>query len=129
MSIRTEKVAGVIMQVLSEPLRKLASEINAGLITVTAVRMSPDLQIAKVYLSAIGGRVGITEVLQALEEENSRIRRFVAQKVQLRFAPELRFYRDETMDTIERIQNLVENTRRDDQAREQKRSSTDSEAV
>jgi len=54
MSIRTEKVASVIVEALSDPLRKIASEINAGLITVTSVKMSPDLQIAKVYISCIG---------------------------------------------------------------------------
>lgn len=123
MSIRTEKVASVITEILSEPLRKIASEISAGLITVTSVKMSPDLQIAKVYISAIGGKSGVTEVLQALDEEKSKIRKYVAQKVQLRFAPELRFYRDETMDAIERIQTLVENTKKDDLKRKQNNDS------
>jgi len=90
MSIRTEKVASVIMEALSEPLRRIASEIRAGLITVTSVKMSPDLQIGK----------------------------HVASRVQLRFAPELRFYRDETMDAMEQIQNLVEQTKKNDRLRD-----------
>ena len=118
MSIRTEKVASVIMDALSEPLRKIASEIRAGLITVTSVKMSPDLQIAKVYVSAIGGKASIADVLQAIDAEKHIIRKHVASAVQLRFAPELRFFRDETMDAMEQIQQLVEQTKKNDRLRD-----------
>lgn len=118
MSIRTEKVASVIMEALSEPLRKIASEIRAGLITVTSVKMSPDLQIAKVYVSAIGGKASIADVLQAIDAEKHIIRKHVASVVQLRFAPELRFFRDETMDAMEQIQQLVEQTKKNDRLRD-----------
>lgn len=118
MSIRTEKVASVIMEALSEPLRRIASEKRAGLITVTSVKMSPDLQIAKVYISAIGGKASVADVLHAIDEEKHAIRKHVASKVQLRFAPELRFYRDETMDAMEQIQNLVEQTKKNDRLRD-----------
>jgi ribosome-binding factor A len=118
MSIRTEKVASVIMEALSEPLRRIASEIRAGLITVTSVKMSPDLQIAKVYISAIGGKASIADVLQAIDAEKHTIRKHVASRVQLRFAPELRFYRDETMDAMEQIQSLVEQTKKNDRLRD-----------
>ena len=118
MSIRTEKVASVIVEALSEPLRKIASEINAGLITVTSVKMSPDLQIAKVYVSCIGGKASIADVLQAIELDKFSIRKYVAHVVQLRFAPELRFYRDETMDAMEQIQSLVEKTKKHDLLRD-----------
>jgi len=118
MSIRTEKVASVIMEALSEPLRRIASEKRAGLITVTSVKMSPDLQIAKVYISAIGGKASIADVLQAIDAEKHTIRKHVASRVQLRFAPELRFYRDETMDAMEQIQNLVEQTKKNDRLRD-----------
>ena len=122
MSIRTEKVAAVITDLLSEPLRKIASEIHAGLITVTSVKMSPDLQIAKVYISAIVGKKGITEVLTAIEQDKIRIRKHIAQNLQLRFAPELRFFRDETMDAMESIKNLLEKTKQDDIRRHQQYS-------
>jgi ribosome-binding factor A len=118
MSIRTEKVASVIMEALSEPLRRIASEKRAGLITVTSVKMSPDLQIAKVYISAIGGKASVADVLHAIDEEKHAIRKHVASKVQLRCAPELRFYRDETMDAMEQIQNLVEQTKKNDRLRD-----------
>ncbi len=118
MSIRTEKVASVIMEALSEPLRRIASEIRAGLITVTSVKMSPDLQIAKVYISAIGGKASIADVLQAIDADKYSIRKHVASAVQLRFAPELRFYRDETMDAMEQIQQLVEQTKKNDRLRD-----------
>ena len=84
--------------------------------------MSPDLQIAKVYISAIGGKKGITEVLTAIEQDKIRIRKHIAQNLQLRFAPELRFFRDETMDAMESIKNLLEKTKQDDIRRHQQYS-------
>jgi ribosome-binding factor A len=81
--------------------------------------MSPDLQIAKVYISAIGGKKGITEVLAAIDQDKIRIRKHIAQNLQLRFAPELRFFRDETMDAIDSIKNLLEKTKQDDILRQQ----------
>ena len=81
--------------------------------------MSPDLQIAKVYISAIGGKKGITEVLAAIEQDKIRIRKHIAQNLQLRFAPELRFFRDETMDAIDSIKHLLEKTKQDDILRQQ----------
>lgn len=111
MSIRTERVASVIQQALSRPLGKLASEISAGLITVTSVRMSPDLRIAKVYLSIFGGQLAPEKVLARIEEHAKHIRHEVASTVQLRYAPELRFYLDDTLDNMDRINSLLKKVR------------------
>ncbi|MCK5742368.1 MAG: ribosome-binding factor A, partial [Chlorobi bacterium] len=51
MSIRTEKVAGLIKEIIAEPINEKAREFSAGLVTVTSVRMTPDLHLAKVYIS------------------------------------------------------------------------------
>lgn len=111
MSIRTERVASVIQQALARPLSKLASEISAGLITVTSVRMSPDLRIAKVYLSIFGGQISQEKALSRIEDQAKHIRHEVASKVQLRYAPELRFYLDDTLDNMDKINTLLKKVR------------------
>lgn len=114
MSIRTEKVAALIKDVLVEPMRKIASELSAGLITITSVKVTDDLQIAKVYVSAFGGKAGITEVLERIETDKKKIRSFVARQVNLRYAPDLRFYKDEMLDAMDNISTLLNTVRQKD---------------
>lgn len=111
MSIRTERVAGVVQQALARPLSKLASELSAGLITVTSVKMSPDLRIARVYISVYGGALAPAKALARIQEHAPHLRHEVATAIQLRHAPELRFYIDDTLDNMERISTLLKKVR------------------
>ncbi len=113
MSIRTERVAGSVQRALARPLSKLASEISAGLITVTSVKMSPDLRIARVYFSVYGGQLSPAKVLARIEDQAPHLRHEVATEIQLRYAPELRFYIDDTLDNMERISTLLQKVRED----------------
>ncbi len=107
MSIRSEKVAAEIQKALARPLRDIALEISAGLITATHVRMSPDLRIAKVYVSIFGGRTDSKQAMIVLETRAKDIRRAVVAQVRLRFAPELRFYLDDTLEVMDRVSALL----------------------
>ena len=78
-----------------------------GLITVTEVHMSPDLRIAKIYVSIMGNGEIKDRTLKLLEDRKPEIRTFVAQHVRLRFAPTVQFYLDETLDRVERINTLI----------------------
>ncbi|MBI3258754.1 MAG: 30S ribosome-binding factor RbfA [Ignavibacteriae bacterium] len=116
MSIRTQKVAGLIRDYLSEPLRRIASEMSAGLITVTSVRVSDDLKIATVYLSVYGGKASAAKVLERIKDEKGRIRHSIAGKLTLRSSPDLRFFLDDTLDAMDNIQALLDKVKRDDEA-------------
>ncbi len=108
MSIRTEKVASVIQRALARPLSDFAHEVGAGLVTVTHVRMSPDLRVAKVYLSIFGGKkVDAKQAIMLLEARTKAIRRDVVPKLGLRFAPELKFFIDDTLEIMERVDSLL----------------------
>jgi ribosome-binding factor A len=109
MSIRTEKVASEIRQALARPLSDIASEISAGFITTTHVRMSPDLRIARVYLSVFGGKISPEQAVAKVSERAKEVRHRVTSNMRLRFSPELHFYLDDTLDTIERIDALLKN--------------------
>jgi len=80
--------------------------IGGHMITVPEVRMSPDLRQATVYVMPLGGR-DEKEVLDALERNKRFLRGEVARRVNLKFAPEIRFRLDERFDEAERIEKLL----------------------
>jgi ribosome-binding factor A len=80
--------------------------LEGHLITVPEVRMSPDLRMATVYVMPLGGR-DIKEVIEALERNKRFLRGEIAHRVNLKFAPELRFRVDERFDEAERIEKLL----------------------
>ena len=82
------------------------ADLEGHIITVPEVRMSPDLKLATVYVMPLGGRD--TEiVLAALERNKKFLRGEVARRVNLKFAPDLRFRVDERFDEAERIEKLL----------------------
>ncbi|MES2767176.1 MAG: 30S ribosome-binding factor RbfA [Bacteroidota bacterium] len=116
MSIRTEKVASVLQQALAMPLQSFAKEVGAGFVTITNVQMSADIQIAKVYLSVFQSKISNEKFLQKLAEEQPRLRHDVASQIQLRYAPELRFFIDDTLNQLDRIQYLLDKEKEKSQA-------------
>lgn len=107
MSIRTERVASVIKQRIGEILIHDYSDPSNGFITVTDVKMSPDLKIAKVYFSVFGSEEIQERAMKMLEGEKQHIRGLVASYVQLKFAPNLQFYLDHTLEEVDRINRLI----------------------
>jgi ribosome-binding factor A len=80
--------------------------LEGHLITVPEVRMSPDLKLATIYVMPLGGRD--TEiVLAALERNKKFLRGEVARRVNLKFAPDIRFRVDDRFDEAERIEKLL----------------------
>ena len=81
-------------------------DLEGHIITVPEVRMSPDLKLATVYVMPLGGRD--TEiVIAALERNKKFLRGEVARRVNLKFAPDIRFRVDERFDEAERIEKLL----------------------
>jgi ribosome-binding factor A len=81
-------------------------DLEGHIITVPEVRMSPDLKLATVYVMPLGGRD--TEIIIAALERNKKfLRGEVARRVNLKFAPDLRFRVDERFDEAERIEKLL----------------------
>jgi ribosome-binding factor A len=80
--------------------------IETHLITVPEVRMSPDLRLATIYVMPLGGRDS-EKVLDALENNKRYVRGEIARRVNLKFAPEIRFRIDERFDEAERIEKLL----------------------
>jgi ribosome-binding factor A len=114
MSIRTERVASVIKQRIGEILIHDYSDPSNGFITVTDVKVTPDLKIAKVYFSVFGNEDVQARAMKMLEGEKQHIRGLVASYVQLKFAPTLQFYLDHTLEEADRINRLINRIHQDE---------------
>ncbi|MBI5646586.1 MAG: 30S ribosome-binding factor RbfA [Ignavibacteriae bacterium] len=107
MSIRTERVAGLIREVIGGMLQRDIDTSGYGLLTVTDVIMAPDLKLAKIYISHYHSDKTNEQVLAFFEEHHKAIRMEIGRSVRLKFTPELRFYIDETLNRVERLEQLL----------------------
>ncbi len=78
-------------------------------ITVTEVRMSPDLKTAKIFVMPLGGK-DAEEVVAKLKEFSFVIRKVLSKKIVMKFLPKLFFVKDDSFDYAEKIENLIKQT-------------------
>lgn len=117
MSIRSEKVAGEIKHKLNTAMSKDLSEISGlGLVTVSKVIVSPDLKLAKVYLSFLGNKLPVDECLEKINNKKKHIRFILAKHIVLKYMPDLNFYHDDTIEYADKIQRLLNEVRKDEES-------------
>ena len=80
--------------------------LRGAVITVPEVRMTPDLKIANAYIMPLGG-MHAEEIVAALNRHRKFVRGRVAPQINMKFAPEVRFYVDDTFDEASRIDSLL----------------------
>ena len=78
-------------------------------ITVTEVRMSPDLKTAKIFVMPLGGK-NADEIIEKLKEFSFIIRKVLSKKIIMKFLPKLYFVKDNSFDYAEKIENLIKQT-------------------
>lgn len=108
-SQRQLRVGELIRHKLAEMLTRgeIHDDVLAShVITIPEVRLSPDLKLATAYVIVLGD-AGTAEVLEALAQNKRYIRGELAQSVNLKFAPDIRFRRDETFEEASRIDALL----------------------
>jgi ribosome-binding factor A len=117
MSLRTDRVASVIKEEVGTLLSREYSDPAYGLITVTDVHVSPDIRIAKIYVSIMGTEEVRALTLRMLEERKGEIRSFIGSHLRLKFTPSIQLYLDETMERVDRLEQLLRKIHRDDEQR------------
>lgn len=105
---RQAKISRLLQKELSEIFRLQTAKTHGVLISVSTVRVSPDLSTARVYLSVFPSDKG-QELLDSINKSAKTVRYDLAQKVryQLRKTPELSFFLDDSLDYLENIDNLL----------------------
>jgi ribosome-binding factor A len=106
---RQAKISRLLQKELSEIFRQQTAKTHGVIISVSAVRVSPDLSIARAYLSVFPSEKS-AEMIENINKSAKTIRYELAQKVrfQLRKCPELSFYLDDSLDYLENIDNLLD---------------------
>lgn len=105
-SNRQRKVAQIIQEDLAELFRQQAADSQQNfLVTVSDVKVTADLSIAKIYLSIFPNEFR-KPIMKEIQENSSQYRHFIGQKMgkQVRIIPELKFYLDTSLDDVERIE-------------------------
>ena len=108
-SQRQLRVGEVIKQALSNIFIRGEAKVpnlETSLITVTEVRMSPDLKTAKAYVLPLGGTQS-EEKIKILKDFSFLIRKVLSKKVDLKFLPKVYFVKDESFDYAEKIEKLI----------------------
>ncbi len=110
---RPKRVANLIKEALGRLLLREFQGDGSGLITVTRVEMTPDLQTAHVYLSFFGG-IREDETLELIEKRKGYLRKSIASEVKLKYNPELIFVRDPAPEYERRLDSLMEKLKDDE---------------
>ena len=122
MSYRIDKVEHLIKEEISLIFLHKLSNLNLGFITITNVRVSPDLKTAKIYLSVFE-REKRQIVLDKIEDKKGYIRSELAHRIRIKFIPELKFFIDDTLDYVEKIEGLIKKIHENDDNKTNERHS------
>ena len=104
---RAQRLGDQLQTELAELIQKEVRDPRIGFVTVTEVRMSSDLNYARVYVSIMGDAEQTEESMAALLRAQGFLRAQIGRRMKLRHVPELRFEVDETLDQAEHIDALL----------------------
>ena len=115
-SQRQLRVGELVKQSLGELLIRDEAKIpsiNSKLITVTEVRMTPDLKTARVYVIPLGG-IEMKETVSVLTEYSHLVRKALSKRLDIKFLPKLTFVEDNSFEYAEKIENIIKKIKKDD---------------
>ena len=114
---RQLRVGELVKQNLGELLIRNEAKlpfINSKLITVTEVRMTPDLKTARVYVIPLGG-VEIKETVKILTEYSHLVRKALSKRLDIKFLPKLTFVEDNSFEYAEKIEKIIKKNKDNDE--------------
>src|SRR6266481_2959411 len=109
---RSDRVGDLLVELVSELLRREIRDPRVGAVTITAAKVSKDLRHARVYFNLFGGRADKKDVLAGLESATGFIRSKVGKQLNLRFVPTIEFFYDDTQDEAQRIEDLLKQVKK-----------------
>jgi ribosome-binding factor A len=112
--LRSQRIADRIREELSEMLLQEVSDPRLAGVSVTDVTVDRELTVADVYVSALEGSVRSQEILEGLQHAQGYLRRELAQRIELRIFPRLRFRWDATFERADRIERLIASLHEDE---------------
>jgi len=113
---RQLRVGELVKQNIGELLIRNEAKIpliNSKLVTITEVRMTPDLKTARVYVIPLGGK-GTKETVRILTEYSHLVRRALSKRLDIKFLPKLTFVEDNSFEYAEKIEKIIKKIREND---------------
>ncbi|MGH7785647.1 MAG: 30S ribosome-binding factor RbfA [Candidatus Binatia bacterium] len=107
MTRRTDRVGEAVQELVAGLLLREIKDPRIGLVTITEVKVTPDLRHARVYFSCLNDASGHTETLKGLTSAAGFIRSQIARRLNLRVAPQITFEFDPTVERADRLSRLL----------------------
>ena len=104
---RTDRVGALLQAALSELLLRGVKDPRVDMVTITGVKLSPDLKHATVYVSTLGDDAALARALAGLTSARSYLQSQAGRRLGLRFTPELRFEIDPSIGAAARLEHLL----------------------
>lgn len=111
---RADRVGELIQRILAENLNKSIRDPRLAMATITGVKMSKDLKIAKIYFAISGGKEKVDRAMLGFKSAVGYIKRLIAGEIELRYMPELKFFYDDSFDYGARIDSLLKSLHTED---------------
>lgn len=108
---RSDRVGGLIQQVLSEILNKDIGDPRLKMATITAVEVSRDLRLARVYFTTPGGKQKKDAAIKGFNSARGFIKKALAQEIDLKYMPDIKFFYDESLEYGAHIEELIKSTK------------------
>ena len=125
MANRPERVADQIRVELTQLLAREVHDPGVGFVTITRVKVTPDLLLARVYYTSFGDTKAQQESGKALKRALPFLRRQIGQRIQLRRVPELEFFYDESIAQQDRIEQILHDLHEEAAARDGRQTNDD----
>lgn len=119
---RIEKITEAIRQEVSIIIHDKLKDPRLGFVTITTVKMSSDLKFAKIFFSVLGTEKSHQDTKIALDSSLGYIRKLIAERLNLKFAPEIAFYEDRSTEYSIRIEEILNEIHEEDKLRKNKTS-------
>ena len=110
---RADRVSGLIQETLSDLLNKSIHDPRLQMATITKVKMSADLKLARIYFAIYGDDQKSGDAAKGFESARGFIKRMLARKLGLRYMPDLKFFYDDSLDYGSHIDQLLEKIKTD----------------
>ncbi|MCM8801232.1 MAG: 30S ribosome-binding factor RbfA [Candidatus Omnitrophica bacterium] len=111
---RYERVAQQIKKEISLIIQNELNDPRLGFVTITKVELTPDLRYAKVFFSVLGKAEDYKKTQKVLDSALGFIRRLVAERINIRFAPEIIFKQDHSCEYSVRVQQILDQIKEDE---------------
>lgn len=110
MAGRVDKLDSILLKEISSIIQFELNDPKIGFATVSEVKVAPDLSKADVYVSFLGKNYKKRDGIEALRRSKGHIKTELAHRIKIRKIPDLHFYVDDSLDKIERIENIIINS-------------------